>query len=182
MSSPPRFGLQDLNAAPADAARERLLACCGSRRWAERMLDERPFASEESLYAAAERIWRDLSPEDWLEAFAAHPKIGERKAADRSGDRAADRTPDRAAGWSAEEQWGTARAAAETLERLAAANRAYEERFGFIFIVCATGKSAAEMLALLEARLGSERRRELEIAAGEQDKITRLRLEKLLAR
>ncbi len=171
-------GLERLNAAPPAAARERLLACCGSRRWAERMLDERPFASVDALHAAAERIWRGLGPEDWLEAFATHPKIGERSASVRTTDGLEDRT----AGWSAEEQSGAADAAAGTLERLAAANRAYEERFGFIFIVCATGKSAGEMLALLEARLGNERRRELEIAAAEQGKITRLRLDKLLAR
>ncbi len=177
MTPDSRAGLESLNAAPPQAASERLLACCGSRRWADRMLAERPFASVEALHAHAERIWRELGPEDWLEAFAAHPKIGERAAVPATGGSA-----DRTAGWSAEEQSGTANAATATIDRLAAANRAYEERFGFIFIVCATGKSAAEMLALLEARIGNEPRRELEIAAAEQGKITRLRLDKLLAR
>jgi 2-oxo-4-hydroxy-4-carboxy-5-ureidoimidazoline decarboxylase len=161
--------LNELSQAQAFAAFER---CCGARAWVERMCAARPFASAEALLAEAERQWEALGEREWREAFAHHPRIGDVEALRK---RFAS-----TAAWAADEQRGAAAADEDTLAALANGNRLYEERFGCIFIVCATGKSAAEMLALLEARLGNEPAHELRVAAGEQGKITRLRLEKLL--
>ncbi|HJR07834.1 MAG TPA: 2-oxo-4-hydroxy-4-carboxy-5-ureidoimidazoline decarboxylase [Pyrinomonadaceae bacterium] len=165
-------GLARLNALDADEAERELLKCCGSNAWARRMATRRPFGDARELLAAADEIWRSLGESDWLEAFDAHPKIGGRKAA-REQDAQAE-------SWSEQEQSGARLAAQATLDELDAANRAYEEKFGHIFIVCATGKSAAEMLDILRARLPNDARTELRNAAEEQRKITRLRLEKLL--
>ncbi len=126
----------------------------------------------EDLYDRADSIWFSLASADWLEAFAAHPKIGSRKPARLQKKRAAD--------WSAGEQAGTNAAAEAVRNELADANRLYEDKFGFIFIVCATGKSADEMLAICRARLGNSIETEMRIAAEEQAKITRIRLDKLL--
>jgi allantoicase len=153
--------LDRLNAMSAGEVETELLACCGSRAWARRMAGSRPFRSEADLKEKSDQIWRSLGREDWLEAFAAHPRIGE------TGGR-----------WSQQEQAGARGADAETL---AEANRLYESRFDHIFIVCATGKSAEEMLGLLRARLDNDPETELRVAAEEQRKITNLRLEKLLA-
>jgi OHCU decarboxylase len=161
--TPPALTLHELNALPSGRVEEALLACCGSRRWARAVAARRPFASREALLTAADEVWGALGPDDWLEAFAAHPRIGER-----------------AAGWSAGEQAAAAGAASTTVVRLAEANREYEARFGHIFIVCATGRGAEEMLGALEARMQNEPGAELRIAAAEQAKITRLRLDKLL--
>jgi allantoicase len=136
---------------------------CGSSRWVNAMLHARPFASWDALVAASNEIWLSLDANDWLEAFAAHPRIGERKA-----------------GWSSQEQSGTRSASGETMQRIADGNREYEEKFGFIYLVCATGRSADEMLANLTERLTHDRDAELRIAAGEQAKIIVLRLEKLV--
>jgi len=165
--------LDRLNALPAAEAEAELLACCGSRRWARETAARRPFADAGALLAAADELWWSLAPDDWHEAFRAHPRIGERKAAPAQ--------TARAAGWSAQEQSAAASAAAEVAEALAEGNRAYEARFGHIYIVCATGKTAEEMLATLRARLANDPATELRAAAAEQAKITRLRLEKLLA-
>jgi OHCU decarboxylase len=148
---------------PAKAAEEELLSCCGSRRWARRMAGALPFASESELLASADRFWSELSVEDWLEAFAAHPRIGER-----------------ASGQAAQEQAGTRDTSSEVVEELARANRDYEKRFGHIFIVCATGRSSQEMLDLCRRRLHNDPAAELLVAAEEQRKITRLRLERML--
>jgi allantoicase len=137
-----------------------LTACCAARRWVTAMAERRPFRSLDGLLDTSDEIWSGTGPEDWHEAFAAHPRIGERKGS----------------AWSAEEQAGAAGAEARFLE----ANRAYEARFGHIFIVCATGRSADEMLALLHARIDNDREREIRVAAEEQRKITRLRLQKLV--
>jgi allantoicase len=158
-----------LNVLPEPSVEERLLACCGSRSWAEKVAQARPFHEPDALYRAAEIAFDELGRGDWLEAFAAHPRIGERAAGDDPSSR-----------WSTQEQAGTASASPEILAQLADANRIYEERFGHVFLVCATGKSAFEMLGLLSERLGNDRNTELRVAAGEQRKITRLRLEKLL--
>jgi OHCU decarboxylase len=166
-----------LNALPLEEAEARFLSCCGSREWARRLAAERPFRTVDDLADAADRIWRALSKEDWLEAFAAHPKIG---SADRETVAGTGFNSDRARAWSRQEQEGTRGASPETLSNLTDANREYEERFGHIFIVCASGKNAGEMLALLEARLRNDPETELAIAAEEQRKITRLRLEKVL--
>jgi allantoicase len=157
-------GLDRLNALASQEAEAALLACCGSRLWVRQMARSRPFREISEIKDTADRIWWSLGREDWLEAFAAHPRIGEK------GSR-----------WSEEEQAGARGAEAETLAALVAANRTYESRFDHIFIVCATGKSAGEMLALLQERLGNDPEAELRIAAEEQRKITQLRMEKLLS-
>jgi 2-oxo-4-hydroxy-4-carboxy-5-ureidoimidazoline decarboxylase len=136
------------------------------------MVTAHPFASDAALYECAERVWAGLAREDYLEAFSHHPRIGEDSAALRT--RFAP-----TAAWSRGEQAGIAAADAATLAALAANNRRYSERFGYIFIVCASGKSAAEMASLLAARLDNTPEQELAIAAREQARITRLRLEKL---
>ncbi len=165
-------GLERLNSLPPAEAEAELLKCCGSTRWAGRVADARPFESFGALLEEADRTWWSLGREDWLEAFRSHPKIGERKAAAEVSEEARR--------WSEREQAGARGAPAETLAALAEANREYEERFGYIFIVCATGKSAEEMLALLRARLGNDAEDELRVAAEEQRRITHLRIEKLL--
>ena len=136
------------------------------------MAEARPFANVESLLAKADEIWWSLSEADWLEAFHSHPKIGEQKAAVAQSPQARN--------WSAQEQSGVAGASAQTIDELTRRNREYEEHFGFIFIVCASGKSSEEMLGLLADRMSNDPEIELGVAAEEQRKITRLRLEKLL--
>jgi OHCU decarboxylase len=165
--------LERLNALPSDGAERELLACCGSREWARRVSAARPFDTVGTLLEVGDRAWRGLLPADWLEAFAAHPQIGDRSAEEEPAG-------SRARSWASGEQAGALGADKEVLARLAARNREYRERFGYIFIVCATGKSASEMLGILEARLGNEPQAELGIAAEEQRKITALRLRKLL--
>ena len=162
MGSDPMARLDALGAAEAQAE---FLRCCGSRRWAAAMAAARPFGTRDALHAAAERIWWTLDPDDWREAFAAHPRIGER----------------RDAGWSAEEQARAQSASHATRAALAAANAEYEARFGFIFIVCATGKTGDAILAAAKRRLLNDAETELRTAAAEQAAITRLRLDKLLA-
>jgi len=157
--------------APATAQAE-FLRCCGSTRWAVAMTAGRPFHTPAQLLAEAEEIWRRLAPEDWREAFAHHPKIGD-----------LDNLRQKFAGtwqWSTGEQQGVPDAEEQVLQALAAGNTAYEEKFGYIFIVCATGKNAAEMLAILQLRLPNAPETEITIAAQEQKKITRIRLHKLL--
>ena len=163
-----------LNELPPGKAESVFRDCCGSSEWARYMAAERPFAMLENLYNYAERIWWSLTPADHLEAFGAHPKIGSNQVGGEPSNNSAQ--------WSAGEQSGVESAAASVLDQLAEANRLYEEKFGFIFIVCATGKSADEMLAIAKARLGNSRQTEMRIAADEQRKITVIRLNKLLER
>jgi 2-oxo-4-hydroxy-4-carboxy-5-ureidoimidazoline decarboxylase len=165
------MNLDRINAWTADEARAGFLRCCGSARWAGTMTSLRPFASAAALHSAAEQAGRDLERDDWLEAFAAHPKIGDLDAL-----RARFATTAAMAG---REQAGVAGAPDEVLRALAEGNRLYEERFGFIFIICATGKSAGEMLDALRQRLGNDPADEIAIAAAEQAAITRLRLERI---
>lgn len=160
-----------LNAMPADELATQLRACCGSTAWVERMIARRPWPSAEALLAACDDVCRTLGREDWLEAFAHHPRLGE--------SRAAVEQDARARGWSAREQSGMSDAASEVRAALAAANAAYEARFGFICIICATGRDSEELLAITRARLGNDPKIELRIAAEEQRKITRLRLQRL---
>ena len=161
-----------LNAMPRAEAEQALQRCCGSARWVEVMLAARPFASGVDLLARAERAWHSLLTKDYLEAFAHHPEIG----ADL--DELRRRFASTAA-LAETEQAGAAGADEATLAALRAQNRAYRERFGYVFIVCASGKSAREMLGLLEARLHNPPELEIGVAAAEQAKITRLRLERL---
>ncbi len=157
--------------ASPDEARALLQACCGSTRWVARMLALRPFKTAASLAAAARREWFGLTPEDWREAFAHHPKIGDRESL-RVRFPATHQLSER-------EQAGMGGASEETISALAAANAAYERTFGYIFIVCATGKSADDMLDLLTARLQNDPITELGVAAQEQAQITGLRLKPL---
>ena len=136
------------------------------------MAGARPFVNTTFLLDQAEKIWWNLSATDWLEAFSAHPKIGTRKAAPKQQERSAE--------WSKGEQSGMNAATEAVQEELAEANRLYQEKFGYIFIVCATGKSAAEMLEICRGRLKNSAEAELPIAAEEQRKITEIRLKKLL--
>ncbi len=164
--------LERLNKLPKEKAESTLRDCCGSTEWARRMAQARPFKMVENLYQSAENIWFSLSSIDHLEAFAAHPQIGSKKAALKQ--------QTKSAAWSSGEQSGMVTAVDNIKSELAEANRLYLEKFGFIFIVCATGKSADEMLAICKARLGNSAATELQIAAEEQRKITEIRLNKLL--
>ncbi len=164
--------LARLNSLDTAKAEKELLKCCGSTEWARALAAQKPFGEMQELLTAADVTWRNLSKRDWLEAFAAHPKIGGRQAARKQDAQAVT--------WSEQEQSGARDAEGATLDELAEVNRIYEEKFGYIFIVCATGKTAFEMLALLRARLPNDAKVELSNAAEEQRRITHLRLEKLL--
>jgi allantoicase len=160
-----------LNTSTGVEAMKALRACCGSSAWAAQMLVERPFSAMDRILTAADEIWASLEREDWLEAFRAHPRIGETRAEKEQS--ALSRR------WAQEEQAASGPPSGQMAAALAAANRAYDDKFGHIFIVCATGKTPGEMLAILDERLGNDAAEELAIAAEEQRKITRLRLEKL---
>ena len=160
-------GLFVLNTAESSEAEATFTQICGSGRWAQAMVASRPFLDVASLERRADRVWSDIEANDWLEAFAAHPEIGGEKTS--GGD-----------SWPAREQAGIASAEAGSLEQLTALNARYREKFGFIFIVCASGKSAEEMLALLKERINSDREQEIKTAADEQRKITHLRIRKWL--
>lgn len=161
-----------LDAMPEPEARAALVRCCGASRWVAAMLEHRPFGSDATLFGAAAQIWAGLERADILEAFDHHPRIG----ADLDALR---RKFASTAELSLREQAGALTAGEAELQRLRDGNLAYEARFGHIFIVCATGKTAAQMADLLDARLGNDPELELRIAAAEQAKITRLRLESL---
>ncbi len=165
-------GLRRLNALPTGRARNLLLACCGSARWAEQMAERRPFGSLEELLSASDAICAGLGPGDWLEAFRGHPRIGETRAPAEASEQARS--------WSQQEQSSASHRSDQTRAALAEGNRAYEQRFGYLFIVCATGKSGEEMLAILNQRLANDPSAELRVAAEEQRRITQLRLEKLV--
>lgn len=175
MIETPRLGadaLERLNTCSAPQARVTLARCCGSARWVDAMLASRPFASAQALFAQADAIWGSLADSDYLEAFAHHPEIGAKPSQLRVEFAAS-------ADLSESEQAGAASAGEATLLELGRLNTAYRERFGYGFIVCATGKSGLEMLAILRQRLLNPPARELAVAAAEQAKITRLRLEKI---
>ena len=159
------------NAAEREAAVEEILACCGSRVWAETMAARRPLAGVDELLEAARGIWWDLSDADWMEAFRSHPRIGgssDAKASTKSRE------------WSAQEQRNVADGGDDVKMDLAQGNRAYEEHFGRIFIVCATGKAPSEILEILRSRLQNDDAAEMREAADEQRKITEMRLRKWL--
>ncbi len=164
-----KHGLSRLNSLSSSSATEKLLRCCSSVRWATSMADNRPFRAVEELKSFATSTWWSLETDDWMEAFSAHPKIGDAPASERH-----------MVDWSSEEQSGVRQATADVERKLVEGNRIYETRFGFIYIICATGKSATEMLSALEERLENDPLDELQIAAEEQMKITLLRLDKLL--
>lgn len=159
------------NAADPHTALEAMLACCGAHRWAAGMIALRPIAGVQELSKAADRVWSTMTEPDWLEAFACHPRIGERKATHASVQSAA---------WSRQEQSSTTTAREQVLADLADGNAQYEQRYGFTYIVCATGKSAEEMLAILKRRLNNDRAAELCEAAEQQRQIMQIRLGKWL--
>jgi allantoicase len=164
--------IERFNRLPRQRALRALLDCCGSKKWAQQIAERRPFAAESELFEGADRTWSALAREDWLEAFLHHPPIGETRAKAKQ-SAAASR-------WSAKEQSSAQKAPPEVLEALAAQNRAYAEKFGHVFLICATGKSSEEILNALRQRLTNDPDTELRVAAEEQRKMTRLRLEKLL--
>jgi OHCU decarboxylase len=161
-----------LNSLPVDEAAKELLQCCGSKRWARQMANARPYENVANVIARANEIWWSLDRDEWLEAFRSHPRIGEKKAAESVSAQSKQ--------WSGQEQAGVNTASTETTNALATLNHAYEQKFGFIFIICATGRTSDEMLAALRERLEHDAAEELPIAAAEQCKITELRLKKLL--
>jgi len=158
--------LHELNSLPRYRAEGELIKCCGSTTWARTMAGRRPFVNFDRLLKAASEVWNRLDRADWMEAFQAHPQIGERKEIVHV--------------WAAREQSGMERAGIAVTSALEEGNREYLAKFGYIFIVCATGKSANEMLSILQSRLLNPPEEELRIAVEEQNKITCLRLEKLL--
>ena len=157
--------LEALNTLDRQTLTEALRHCCGSTAWVKKMLAVFPVSDKPQLLDMASKVWQGCSEADWLEAFSHHPKIGASTANATA----------------AAEQSGTSTATLQTRQALAEGNRAYEEMFGYIYIVCATGKSATEMLQLLQERLNNSPGKEILVAMGEQQKITHLRLEKLLA-
>jgi len=163
--------LSTWNAADEASATEAMRACCGAKRWAAAMVALRPLATIGELSVAADRLWSTMEEADWMEAFACHPRIGERKA---------NHSSKQSAAWSMQEQSAAEDAASKVLAELAAGNALYEKRFGFTYIVCATGKSAEEILAILKGRLANDRAVELREAAEQQRQITQIRLGKWL--
>jgi 2-oxo-4-hydroxy-4-carboxy-5-ureidoimidazoline decarboxylase len=164
--------LQQWNAFDVTTAESEILPCCGSRAWAQELAALRPFEEPEDLLNMSDKVWPALDIADWDEAFASHPRIGERKAPVSATSQSAQ--------WSSQEQSAAALAHSNTYEELRLANTAYEARFGRIYIVCATGKSAEEMLAILKRRLENGDAAELREAAEQQRQITQLRLRKWL--
>ena len=161
------------NGLPHEEAAREILACCGSRTWATNMVSKRPIQDEVSLLATSDAIWRGLGEEDWLEAFRSHPRIGESRAEEVS--------PAQSSAWSAQEQQKAATADEAVKMALKWGNREYEQKFGRIFIVCATGKSASEILEILRRRLHNDDASELRLAAEEQRQIMHIRLKKWIA-
>ena len=160
------------NRLPTQDAVEQALPCCGSTAWARKLAARRPLRDETSLLAASDEIWNSLREQDWLEAFSKHPRIGERKALAIA--------PAQSASWSEQEQRQVASAEKGIRQALSEANREYEQRFGRVFIICATGRGASEILDILRRRSQNDEATELREAAEEQRKVTNLRLKKWL--
>ena len=165
--------LESFNQLDRKSAESELLRCCGSSAWVNKMLKRRPFPHLDNLLSMGEQIWDALEKQDWLESFSHHPKIGDLHSLKKkySSTRV----------WAAGEQSGMQEAESKTIDELASGNKSYEDKFGYIFIVCATGKSAEQMLMLLKERLNNTLEEELVLAANEQMKITNIRLKKLLS-
>jgi allantoicase len=165
-------GIERINQLPAEQARKALLDCCGSIAWADQLTSQRPFAEQANLFESADRIWTHLDQKEWLRAIRHHPPIGSKRG--KSKQSGTERN------WSAGEQSVAQKSSPETLAVLAAANQAYQATFGYVFLICATGKSGDEILQSLQQRLANDPETELRVAAEEMRKIMRLRLEKLL--
>ena len=158
--------LSDFNNLDTHIAAKELGSCCGSKKWVSLLMEKFPFESHEALVEQATTIWYDeCDKPDWLESFTHHPKIGDKKSLTEK--------------FAGKEQAGVASATEEIIDALAKANSQYEKKFGFIFIVCATGRTAGEMLRLLNDRLDNDQDSELTIAMNEQHKITLIRFKKL---
>ena len=170
--TPRRSVLERWNELAFEEAAAEILACCGSKGWAIGMARRRPILDEAALLAASDEIWQGLAEQDWLEALRRHPRIGESHGPVNAAERSET--------WSSEEQKGVGTADQEIKRALAEGNHAYEERFGRIFVVCATGKSPSEMLDILQRRLHNDEKTELMEAAEEQRQIAQLRLKKWL--
>ena len=164
----------ELDALPEAEARALLTACCGAPAWVAGMLAARPWRSRDAVLAAADHAWAECTREQVADAIAHHPRLGEKAAAVPLGERASR--------WSAEEQRGAAVAGADLRDELARGNTEYEARFGHTFILCAAGATALDMLRSLRERLANDPETEHDITARELHRITRLRLERLLAR
>ncbi len=156
---------------PEREGREALTRCCGSTRWVDEMLHARPFGSDTAMFEVADRVWLRLGADDWREAFQHHPRIGERGLEGKGDPQSGE--------WSREEQSGMDQATEAVKGALAELNQRYHERFGHVFLICATGRSPEDMLAALRDRIDHTPEEELRVAAAEQSKITRLRLQKL---
>src|SRR6202045_585217 len=161
------------NSLPPTAAALEILPCCGSHSWARQLAALRPIEDEDSLLAASDKIWRSLTEQDWMEAFAHHPRIGQSVAPSTA--------PARSAQWSTQEQQKVGAAGSEVIAALAEGNRAYEQRFNRIFIVCAAGKSAQAILDILQWRMRNDEQTELQESAEQQRQITNLRLKKWIS-
>jgi OHCU decarboxylase len=166
------LSVAELNGLPAEEADGLFASCCGVAAWVSGMVERRPFRDVQTLLHAADEVWWSLGPDSRRDMFAHHPRIGERDAAAGQESRAST--------WSAGEQRGVSAATADVRTALAEGNRDYERRFGHIYLVSAAGKSAEELLGILQARLANDPDTELRVAAAEQAKITKLRLLKLL--
>lgn len=171
--------LHEFNILPKQELIEELIKCCGSVSWVNKMLPFIPADDMIELLEDAEEQWWQCSEDDWKEAFSHHPKIGDVESLSE-GLLPETKKFASTAQWASGEQSSVNIASKETIEALAEGNRLYEEKFGYIFIVCATGKSAEEMLGMLQSRLKNNTVEEIQIAADEQNKITKLRIEKLL--
>jgi len=165
--------LNEFNSLDFNHQKELLTQCCGSGKWVKKMLTVLPLESLDKVFKRADIKWSECTAQDWLEAFEHHPKIGDINSLKKKFANTAQ--------WASNEQSGVNAADDKILHELAKGNEDYEKKFGYIFIVCATGKSAAEMLSILQARLPNDPSAEIRIAAGEQSKITKIRLQKLFA-
>jgi 2-oxo-4-hydroxy-4-carboxy-5-ureidoimidazoline decarboxylase len=164
--------LEAFNQLSKKTLKEQLTHCCGSSVWVREMMKHVPFKNMEDLLKWSDELWLATSQEDWREAFLHHPKIGDIESLQKKFASTAQ--------WAEGEQGAVKQASEDTIKALAQGNSLYEQKFGFIFIICATGKSANEMLSLLQARLPNSMEEELKTAMLEQQKITQLRLRKLL--
>ena len=165
--------MQALNSMTESEAEKAFFPCCSSNRWAREFAKSRPHKTVQDLYLAADKVWFSLATADWLEAFSHHPQIGANITTLREKFAATE-------GWAQQEQSGVSLASEVVLKALQQANINYEKKFGHVFLICATGKSAEEMLSALLGQAENDRQSELKNAAVEQSKITKLRLQKLL--
>ncbi len=165
--------LKEFNNQNLQKVREDLFKCCGCTSWLDKLMEHFPFQSIEDLKISSDKAWHTCTKQDWLEAFSHHPKIGEKPGEKKNLSSTKE--------WAAQEQSGVKTAAQTVLDDLLLQNKKYEEKFGYIYIVSATGKTAEEMLVIIKERMNNDPEKELHIAAGEQNKITHLRIDKIFA-